>query len=817
MVASVEAARRRRRFPLEQPLNPAPVPSPPENTRRRMPSRRPRRWALTTALIVTGAACSSGPRHHAPPVTATTTTVAPTTTTESAQQFAPSPYTWARSNSPALSLGGGPSATLSALLAPVAGGPWEVFGSRLDATGAPTASAWSSAAATTWSVAALPSPFGPSQVAAAARYKSSIVAVGSIGVGGSEQGAVWMTASPGAPYVAEAVQPADTPSSMSIVAAGALGMFSAGSIDGRFAMWSSTDGRQWQENTAAEKVIEGFPGARVNAMMASGVNIYVAGSVQDGSLQQPALWTTSDGINWRLVSSAAPSFAGPTNRVIYSLAPLGSGLVAVGAVQRGPTWAPASWISPDGQSWSLASLDFEAVPIPKAPEVPGDGTAARSVSAVTTLLGSTEVVATGGGPDGQAVWQSSDGLHWSSMSLPSRYAEATSWRAELAAATVDTTVVADAEPGQPYLLEEGGLAAGSSHPPSEWTEPSANPAEFGAIQREAEPVSLESSGRHVQLTVDIIVRPQSIGPASSTTDVLSSVDGRSWTAGASIPGPTSLPSPDALVAKVPNGWVAVASPSSSAPITWTSHNGATWTPAGSLALTTQSTSTTTTTVRVTGHAEAQWDITIRGLCSSRVSAVPGASSSSYVVAAVGSAMAPAGSASSSPQAAAWTYVPGRGWQNTPISPSQSLGSSESMSGCVGTASGLTAYGVAPATGGAPAPATWQTPDGSAWSRVAVTAFGAETPTPLASLATDGEKWLAAARPSSDATPAPSLQSGQEGLWLSTDGGSSWQAIDTFIDPWLKAEKSELYLVTFATGTPVIAGAVDGQLAVWIGV
>ena len=816
MVAGLEAARRRRRFPLEQPLNRKQVPHPPEYTRP-VARRGARSLLLVAALTAATSACSAGSHHGHPPVTAATTSTIPatTTTTEPPQQFAPSPYSWIRSASAALSLGGGPSATLSALLSPAGGGPWEVFGSRLDPNGSPSASVWSSTDAASWSVAALPS-FGPSQVTAAARYKNTVVTVGSIGVGGSQQGAVWLTAGDGAPFSAESVQPTDTPSSMSLVAAGALGMFSAGSIDGRFAMWSSTDGRQWQEIPAAEKVVEASPGARVNAMLASGVNIYLAGSTQAGGLEQPALWTTSDGINWHFVSSAASSFAGPTNRVIYSLAPLGSGLVAVGAVQKGGTWSPASWISPDGQSWSLASLDFEAVPTPKAPETPGDGTTARSVSAVTTLLGSNEVVASGGGPDGQAVWQSTDGLHWSTMTLAPQYAEATSWRAELAAATVDTAVVVDADPGQPYLVAEGGLAAGSSHPPSGWTEPSANPAEFGAIQPQAVPVSLESSGGHVQLTVDVVTRPQAIGTATTTTHVLSSIDGRSWAAATTISGPASLPAAGALVTKVPTGWVAAASPSDGVPVTWTSRNGSSWTPAGSLTLPSASTATTTsTTVLAAGHPAIHLDVTIRGLCTSRIPSTSG--SSSYVVAAVGSAAPSSGSASSSSEAVAWTYGPGRGWQNAPVSPAQAPGSSASMSGCTATPSGLTAYGTAPAAGGAPAPATWQSPDGSGWSRVSVTAFAADAPNPLASLAVDGESWLAAARPLGDAVPAAALQDGEEGLWLSTDGGTAWQAIDTYVDPWLRTARSEVYLVTFATGTPVVAGIVDGRLAVWIGV
>lgn len=54
------------------------------------------------------------------------------------------------------------------------------------------------------------------------------------------------------------------------------------------------------------------------------------------------------------------------------------------------------------------------------------------------------------------------------------------------------------------------------------------------------------------------------------------------------------------------------------------------------------------------------------------------------------------------------------------------------------------------------------------------------------------------------------------MWLSTDGGSSWQAVDTATPPWLGTDGSSAGLVAFAGSTPVLAGTVDGQLAVWTG-
>jgi hypothetical protein len=146
-----------------------------------------------------------------------------------------------------------------------------------------------------------------------------------------------------------------------------------------------------------------------------------------------------------------------------------------------------------------------------------------------------------------------------------------------------------------------------------------------------------------------------------------------------------------------------------------------------------------------------------------------------------------------------------------------------------------------------------------------------------SLATNGGYWLAAADPdpaadplvpgvlgaagraASAATdagvgPAPSIEDGRVGLWLSTNSGSVWQAVDTATSPWLAAQRTTLDLVGFAghpvlpsgtagsagsavhasattlpaftstpttlppsaSATPVVVGVVDGQLAVWTG-
>jgi hypothetical protein len=731
-----------------------------------------------------------------------------------------------------------------------------VLGSRLDPSGLPTATSWSSPDGITWKATALTSAGESSQITAAAQYKETTVAVGSTGEGANQQAAVWMSPAPGSPFAPESVPTSSGPSIISLVAIGQLGMFAAGTVQGRFAMWTSTNGRQWSELPGAERVIGNPPGARVEALLANGSTVYAAGSVQSGPHLQPAVWATGDGLDWHQVTSANPSFDGPGDRVIYSMTPLGTGMVAVGGIDRGSGWVPASWISPDGQTWSLPSVDFPAVPnqLPSLYLGGTWGSAARSVSAVTTFVGSTEVVAAGGGPVGQGAWISSDGLHWASLGLPAAAAASNSWRAEVAASTIDTTVIADAEPGQPYLLTEKRPAAssgatGTAPAGTRWSQPSANPNVFGPVRPEAVPVSLQAVAGRLQLTVHRVNRPQAIGPSTASTETLVSSNGLSWTAApaATRTSPPTRPAVDALTGRLPTGWVAVASPAEQSPQAWTSRTGTTWTRGPGLQ--------TPAPAQPSGSSASNpVQSTVNGLCVTKVSVPAGASTASvYVASAVGSSGSvspPPGSDESSPATAnpaittraavAWESDTGAAWHYAAVNAGPPAGGTQSMSGCLAADGGLLGFGTATAASGEPEPGLWRSTDGTSWSRISAGGLSPRTPDPLVSVAVSGSHWLAAANPdpladpqpagaagapglaataSSDAGvgPAPSFADGRTGLWLSANGGSSWQVIDTFAAPWLGTDGGAVDLVGFAESTiPVAVGVVDGQLAVWTG-
>lgn len=826
-------------------------------------SRRSRPIAASVALLLIVSlvpACSSSHRDGHPPPSTTAVATA-TTTTVPPPEYTPSPYSWDRSTDPSLALGGGASATLSAVLAPQLSGSWQVFGSRQDQTRIPTATIWSSSDGTSWTAAALGPPSEPGRALAAAQYKATTVVVGSTGVGSDQQAAVWLPETSGGAYAPQAVPVSDGPSWMNLATAGSLGMFATGMVDGRFAMWTSTNGRVWTEASRAEKVITSSPGAQVNALLAAGDFVYAAGSIQTGPTTEAAVWSSSNGLDWHLVSSAGTSFTGPGDRVIYSLAPFETGLVATGAINDGNGWLPASWISPDGQSWSLPSTNFPGTPTtPRTgPSYgPSGGSAIRSVSSIETLAGATSLVAAGGGPYGQAAWQSTDGIHWSAIPLPAADATATSWRAELAAATVGQVVVMDAEPGQPYMLSYREPSAAASGRPAQsgvWTQPSANPLTFGPVRPEAVPVSLRSVSGRLELEVQVVHRPQVIGPATATTTQLWSSDGTSWTpsepsgtTGSSLT-PAVLPAPGALTARLPDAWVAVASPASTSPEVWTSSDGRSWKARGVLRPAESGTVPPATTGSVPAASASAATVpgeaattapssAVSGVCTARLPATAG-QPAHYLVVAVGSTAATATSSDSdgsgsgsgptlvtTRSAAAWSSTTGSSWRPASVGPQPPSGGTQTMTGCLAVGSELVAFGSTTGPTGSPQPALWRSADGSSWTRISVGTFAAGAPQPLISVAEEKADWLGAASPDPQVDPfstasagwpgpaattgddagvgpAPSVQDGRSGLWLAVGGITSWQLIDTSVAPWLGADQSQIDLVAFA---PPVAAA-----------
>lgn len=840
--------------------------------------RRPPRWNRPTivALAVAAAAASCGASGNDPHPTSAQVPTTPSTA-RSATADASAPYAWKVDGDSRLGVGGGVSTTLAAVLAPTpvtrsspaplpgaaGGGAWQIAGTRTNADGTTTATAWTSPDALSWTPTALSAPGVDSAARAAAVSDGRTVVVGSQGTGDGERAAVWLSSAPGQPFqqitgtdgAFAAPATATGPSGgaeMDVVATGSLGVFAAGTVAGQQAMWYSTDGRHWTRLKGAEQAINASPAARVNALLVAGNGVYAAGSVpatsdannsssskatnSSGGANDASVWASTDGITWKQVA-APTAFAGDGDHTITSLVSLGSGFVAAGGARRGQSWSPASWISPDGRSWSQASETF---PMPTGPRPDTEGTVVHGLATTTddpatATTAAADLAAVGGSPSAQRLWTSRDGTSWTSVALPANAAGASDWRAGRVATDATTTVVVDDSPGSPRVLVDQ---------PKGWTEASATPAPFGAPRATATPVRLLTSGSTTVLVAQVTTPGQILGTETTSAAVFTSVDGNTWTPSDTAPfaghgvgdatalagGLVAVGDTSALTSTLPAGptgasaWFSTDARSwslspevpavfdgapagaaradavtrlgqmavavgraASAPtgpadqaVAWTSADGRTWAPPVAL-----------------DSAPALAVEDPRGVCAGPQSVV-----------AVGAEV------TSGPgrQAAAWSSTDGQRWQSATVTPTPAPGAHESMESCLTTGNGFIAFGASQGPDGTTDAAIWYSNNGTQWTRQSVSAFAGAGLGPVKDLAVGGTTWLAVSGNGTGST----RPGGNLGLWRTTNAGSSWQRLDTSGEPWTAQHDASVDRVVLDGSTAVVAGTVDGRLTVWLG-
>jgi hypothetical protein len=767
---------------------------------------------------------------------------------------------------------------------PAPGDDWVIAGTTETADGSTTATVWRSLDATAWTRLSLPGTDG--RALAAASLGTRTVVVGSVGRGATEKAAVWLSAGPGEAFAAVAASPAFAATasrgsaSMDVVAAGTLGVFASGSVSGIPAMWYSSNGSTWSRVADAEKLIDAADDARVRALLVDADGVYAAGSVRDGTETAGAIWSSGDGIHWSSYSSTNDPFLGAGDHEIDGLASNDGALVAVGGVRSATAWSPASWISPNGATWSEAS---EAFPQSLRPQPGTGGSVARAVAvdpAEVAAGGTLNVV--GGSATAQRLWTSTDGTQWQETALPVTAADATGWTADLVATAAGTTVIVDDEVGQPHVLV---------HSARGWDDVSASSAVFGRPRPTAEPVGLARGAGPLVLAVDIDTPGAAIGSGTTNVAVLSSDDGTVWRVmaqGGALAGGRV----DGLAATA-DGLVAVGTTGSGRAAIWTSPTGTTWTvsatfgpgptrpeaadtvtaagplvvasgtgPAGAAgaeapggargtAVAWRRTSAgwkatgaldagaTLETEQPTGSCRDGRTIVVVGAASRSAPpgpSAPDAASPATTVPSSGSPISKAGQGDDGTQAATWSSTDGSRWSRGSVTPGAGVGSDEEMTGCAATATGFVAYGRTMSASGLAEPALWQSTDGIVWTQAARPGLAAGSSSPLSDLAEVRSTWLApsggipagvtaADDPAFDTTgpqvpgAAPTASTGPDGeagLWLSTDAGATWSELATGAAPWLAGQQLVTDLAAMLAGRAIVAGDLDGRLAVWTG-
>ncbi|HET9692012.1 MAG TPA: hypothetical protein VFP61_12735, partial [Acidimicrobiales bacterium] len=508
--------------------------------------------------------------------------------------------------------------------------------------------------------------------------------------------------------------------------------------------------------------------------------------------------------------------------------------VAVGAVDEGGGWVPASWLSPDGHSWSTPSLAF---PDP-GPTAPGSGVAAGAsldpggVTATAVAATTDGFVAVGGAGRGAAglVWTSSDGRSWVPAALPGPAATAP-WQPAVVAAAGSTTVVADRQPGDAHLLVDD---------PGGWREPTADAATWGSPAPVATPVGLGTDAAGATLVVDVRTPGQTLGPVTHSTVVLTSPDATAWQVvaapafGAATVAATSPALRTAVGSEPGAGGTPVAA-------VFTSPDGQQWQPSpaapgafGGTGVAERATAalelaaggplvvgTGAAPGSTSGGAPLAWTAThgsfgapvdLEGADSLAVATPTGAcQAASGIVAAVGVA-----SRDDAVAPRAWVTT-GAGatssWRPTTVA--APTGGAAAVEGCSLIGGHLVAWGtLATATGGTQ-PALWDSSDAASWASRRVDAFdqaGREGGAPgLVALAASGDDWLAAG----GAAPAPATGAGgATGLWRSADGGRTFTRVATSAAPFTATGRESLDVVGWLGSTGIVAGDVDGRLAVW---
>ena len=235
--------------------------------------------------------------------------------------------------------------------AAAAGRPGYVIVGRQVTGGRTIAAAWWSAGLTGWQRAADASPGAldgagtARQMQAVAAGAGGFVAVGSAGA----QPAAWTSANGRTWRMAGLPMPSGaTKAQLEQVAVNggrvvAIGM--SATADGQtapFAAVSVNGGTTWTESLLPTP----NGAAAVNAVAATGTGFTATGNYGTGGRQDVVIWTSTDGLTWKINAPTVPGLGGPGTQQITALAVSGSTLTGAGFTATPASETPTLWRSP---------------------------------------------------------------------------------------------------------------------------------------------------------------------------------------------------------------------------------------------------------------------------------------------------------------------------------------------------------------------------------------------------------------------------------------------------------------------------------------
>ena len=251
------------------------------------------------------------------------------------------------------------------------------------AVGAPGPFVWTSANGTTWQTAAggiTQGLAGVGAVAAASGPAGYAIVGKLVAPGGACVADVWWSPNLTSWTRAHDVNDATGSSQVLAVAASAHGFVSAGSHDGKPAVWTTTDGRYWE--TIILPVPDGASVATLEQVAITGNRVVALGQVTTTAGPVPFAELSADGgAHWQQVPFSSP---GP-DTAFTALTADSAGFTAAGLFGEPGQQTVAVWTSATGASWTpTQASDFSGAGAFQISALAPSGSAVAGIGSIAT-------------------------------------------------------------------------------------------------------------------------------------------------------------------------------------------------------------------------------------------------------------------------------------------------------------------------------------------------------------------------------------------------------------------------------------------------